>query len=91
MEDSNHGQGGSYVIRDGKRVLVEDSRTKPHDEGGARDNKGKLLDAGPAKGATPEPALPAPQPAAWLKPASSSEASTATEQAPAGKTDKKGA
>lgn len=31
--DENHGQGGSYVIQDGKRVLVERTQDAPDGNG----------------------------------------------------------
>lgn len=40
--DDFHGQGGSYEIRDGVRVRVEEP-TAPTDTGGARDADGKPL------------------------------------------------
>jgi hypothetical protein len=42
--DEFQGQGGSFVMRDGKRVRVE-APTQPTDTGGARDADGKPLDA----------------------------------------------
>lgn len=51
--DEFHGEGGSYEIRDGKRVRVA-APTQPSDTGGARDADGKPFDA-PQETAAPEP------------------------------------
>ena len=57
MNDEFHGQGGAYVIRDGKRVRVEEP-TKDHPEGNRpRDKDGKPLDAA----AEDKPTPPAPR------------------------------
>lgn len=54
-EDQHQGEGGTYVIQDGKRVRV-DAPTQPTDTGGARDAEGKPLFAPPAD----EPVAAAP-------------------------------
>ena len=46
IDDEFHGQGGSYEIRDGKRVRVEEP-TAMTATGGARDADGKPLDLPP--------------------------------------------
>lgn len=53
--DEFHGQGGSYIMKDGKRTRVTEP-TKDHPEGNrARDKDGKALDEAPAADA-PAPA-----------------------------------
>ncbi len=59
--DEHHGKSGTYILRDGKRVLKEDSVTKPHKDGDApRNDKGERTDL-PDPNAKPEPALPEPK------------------------------
>lgn len=78
MKDEFHGQSGSYVIKDGKRELVEGSVTKPHPDGDApRRNDGERLDK-PDANAKSEPALPAPAPAPWAQPATAATTEDAT-------------
>lgn len=46
-KDEFHGQGGAYVVKDGKRVRVEEP-TKDHPEGNrARDAEGRPLEVAP--------------------------------------------
>jgi hypothetical protein len=43
-KDEFHGQGGAYIVRDGKRVRVEDP-TKDHPDGNrARDKDGNPIE-----------------------------------------------
>ncbi len=57
--DEFHGQGGTYEVREGKRVLVTPP-TQSHPEGDrARDADGKPIDEAPAAAeATPQPDAP---------------------------------
>lgn len=58
MSDEFDGVGGSYEIRDGKRVQVE-APTKDHPEGNRpRDSEGRPLDVAPE----PAPAAPPEKP-----------------------------
>lgn len=62
--DKYHGQGGTYEVKNGERVLVKDSTLEHHEGGdGARDAKKNDVSAGAAE--KTEPAMPAPQPAPW--------------------------
>lgn len=54
--DDHQGQGGSFVIRDGKRVRVEQP-TRNTDTGGARDASGR-----PLPGTVPPDRKPEPTP-----------------------------
>lgn len=65
--DEFHGQGGTYEVRNGKRVRVDKPQEHPAG-GGARNAKGDPVDEPHGK----EPALPEPQPAPWAEAAKAS-------------------
>lgn len=63
-QDEYAGQGGSFEIRDGKRVRIE-APTKATDTGGARDADGKPLPGTvPPDASQPSASQPSDQPAA---------------------------
>lgn len=61
--DEFHGEGGSFILKDGKRTRVEEP-TKPTDTGGARDADGTSMAgttppvADAVEAAATEPAAP---------------------------------
>lgn len=57
------GEGGRYVVKDGKRIRVEES-TRDHPDGNRpRDSEGRALDGITGRPIEPEEPKPAPAPA----------------------------
>ena len=78
--DDYHGQGGSYEVIDGKRVLKEKPTVSHADGDRPRDAKGKAIE----EAAVPtQSAFPAPVRSPWLAAEPAAESAAATEGPPA--------